>query len=80
MATEAKIDTGDSTPKMSSTLSSADRAIRIGGSAAGASLFGGVVGASVAGPVGAVIGAIVGGAISSGVSYAESSRISKHEH
>ena len=54
-----------------STLSSADRAIRVGGSAAGASLFGGAVGASFAGPVGAIVGAIVGGVLSSGLSYVE---------
>jgi outer membrane lipoprotein SlyB len=68
-----------STASSTSPISSTDRAIRISGSLAGASLFGGAVGASVGGAAGAVVGAILGGAISGGISFMEAIHYPKTE-
>jgi outer membrane lipoprotein SlyB len=70
---------GEISAASTSALSSTDRVIRISGSAAGASLFGGAVGASVGGPIGAMVGAIIGGATSGGMSIMEAIRYPKTE-
>jgi hypothetical protein len=78
MAEQKNTEVLSSSPSRNS-LSSTDRVIRISGSAAGASLFGGAVGASMGGPVGAVVGAIIGGALSGGMSYVEAIHYPKTE-
>jgi outer membrane lipoprotein SlyB len=67
----------DNSTEKPPAISSTDRAIRIGGSLAGASIFGGAVGSAVAGPIGAIVGAITGGALSGSLSIIEAAKYSR---